>query len=235
MNIPILFFHGTPGNDNQAYIFRPFSFTKIITWERGKPQPYDGPAHLLALSGGGAYALEYARLHPDKARSLTLWSALTEPGKGDFFPGPVTRILLNLMGRRALRKRPEWIWRKWLKANAVNQYVYDQAVNDQRSQDMFWNLLKSLIPLRMTSQLKNEINYLKNYEYRHQPLNLPTYIVHDETDVNVPISNAINIQKHLTNVTKFTRLNSTGHLCFFGNEAQYVLKDWSGWILGHSP
>ena len=231
MDYPILFFHGTPGNDDQAYLFRPFSFTKIITWERGKPIPYKEPAHLLALSGGGPYALEYARLHPGLARSLTLWSALTEPGKGDFFPGPVIRAILNVLGRRTLRKRPSWVWRKWLDANASSREVYDQAVDDHRSRIMFWNLLKSLIPLRMTTQLKMEIEYLTHYEYRNGPIHLPTYIVHDEQDKNVPISNAENIQEHLTNVVKFTRLNSTGHICFFGTEAQNALKDWSDWIM----
>jgi len=231
MDTPILFFHGTPGNDDQAYLFRPFSFTKIITWERGKDIPYQGPAHLLALSGGGPYALEYARLYPARAKSLTLWSALTEPGKGEFFPGPITRVLLNILGRRTLRKRPTWVWRKWLQSNAFSPEVYQQAVNDHRSQGMFWNLLKSLIPLRMNRQLKDEIEYLKKYEYRNGPLDLPTYITHDENDVNVPISNAINIQDHLTNVQNFARLQSTGHLCFFGTDAQNTLKHWSAWIL----
>jgi len=228
---PILFFHGTPGNDHQANAFRAFSFTKIITYDRKHISPWDGPAHLLALSGGGPYALEYAATYPEKAKSLTLWSALTSPATGDFPPRLFGRILINTAGKWALKNKPFWIWKQWLKANTCSQTVYDHAINDHRSQGMFWQVLKSQIPFKLDRQLRDEIDFLKKYQFKHGQLGLPTMIVHDVNDNNVPLHNAESIQAHLTNLVAYHKLCSTGHLCFFGEQAQTTMKKWSEWIM----
>lgn len=234
MTYPILFFHGTPGNDHQAYAFKAFSFVEIITWNRNFNDictPYAGKAHIVALSGGGPYALEYITKFPGRAVSLTMWSALTGPPDGKKFPPrPFGRFIINMIGRQLLKSRAEWAWRIWLKQNAASQEIYDQAVDDQRSQNIFWEIVKSQIPFKLDDQLRREINFLKNYAYNQQNIYCPTYTVHDINDKNVPFQHAQRMQIYYRNVKRFATLKSTGHLCFFGHDAQNVLKHWANWI-----
>ena len=232
MTIPILFFHGTPGDDSQAYVFRSFTNNNIITWRRNcEPSPPQlDRAHLLALSGGGPYALEYAHKYPEKTASLTLVSAVTETPSGNFPPRPLGRILINVFGRSLLKKKPFWAWKGWLKKNAASRLVYDQCINNSLYQTWFWQMLDSQIPFRLDRQLRAEIEFLKNYKYQWGPLNCPTYIIHDRNDKNVPIEHAYHASEINNNVQYFDELESTGHLCFFGVQAQFTWTNWGQWL-----
>lgn len=232
MSYPILFFHGTPGDDSQAYVFRSFTNNTIITWDRStqRTPPSIGKAHLLALSGGGPYALEYAHRYADLTASLTLCSAVTQPPSGRFPPRFFGRWLINVLGTSLLRRKPFWAWKGWLKKNAASRLVYDQCINNKQCQKWFWQLVDSQIPFKLDKQLKAEVKFIKDYEYKWAPLQCPAYIIHDRNDKNVPISHAHNALKHMNEVHYFDELEATGHLCFFGTDAQFAWQNWSQWI-----
>ncbi len=155
---------------------------------------------LIATSGGGPYALEFARLHPERCWALVLISANTDPTVGynddpaaragappDFVTQLVLSDFASWVGSAALKWQPEFFLSPLVgpeEARAIR--------NDPFRKKLFDEFVDSLALLgrRREGSLNDAAQFRAAAHAPWGAIRAPTLVLHGERDSAVPIAQA---------------------------------------------
>ena len=155
---------------------------------------------LIATSGGGPYALEFARLHPERCWALVLISANTDPTIGyardlsvragdppDFVTQLVLSDFAGWTGTAAAKWQPEFFL-----SRLVGQEDAQAILNDPFRKKLFDEFIDSLALLgqRREGSLNDAAQFRAAAYAPFGAVRVPTLVLHGERDRAVPIAQA---------------------------------------------
>lgn len=150
-------------------------------------------AVVLAISGGGPSALQFALRHPHRCRALILISACTAPLTA---PLPLRFHLLRLAAR--------WPWLLHRMAAGpsldarLQRSVRDPQSRDRLRQDAptlaLFEQLQTITLQRLSNRMDGTFNDLRSvrtpFHYPVERLHLPVLLAHGTSDIVVPIAHS---------------------------------------------
>jgi len=158
-----------------------------------------GSAHVYGVSMGGMIAQEFALQYPERVRSLIL-GCTAAGGPHAVRAEPEVTEMLMARGYQS----PE------AAAEAAVPFIYDPATARERiDEDLAMRKEWFPKPQAYMAQLSGILSW-EAYS-RLDRLNVPTLVIHGESDRLVPIANGELIAKRIPGA-KFVRLSSAGHI-----------------------
>lgn len=215
----VLIIHGTPGGydqgllianvlDNQDFTFIAISRPGYLrtSLRVGETPEAQGDAYvalldalnirsavILAMSGGGPSALQFALHHPDRCRGLILVSALTQP------PAPPTltatqRAFQSVMERALTSDFGNWGLSRLVRTLPTVAIPYDPEArsSDPEQTELFLELYDTLFPVSLRlAGINNDVEQVNAMSaFPFSELSVPTLILHGTEDRNVPFATA---------------------------------------------
>jgi len=174
---------------------------------------------LIATSGGGPYALEFALLHPERCWALVLISANTDPTVGYATdtstqlsdpPDLITRLVLSdfssWIGTEVMKWQPEFV------LNGLVGHEQAQVVlNDPFRKKLFEEFIDSLALLgqRREGSLNDAKQFRAAAHVTFGKIHVPTLVLHGENDTGVPLAQAEYIAQIIPNAQLIRIPNGT--------------------------
>lgn len=161
-------------------------------------------AYILAVSGGGPSALQFALKYPDRCKGLILLSALTQPPKPMEFT-PTEKIFNNMMETLLTTDFGNWALYELLRANPTMAIPQDPEIQlpNAQQEKLFLELYDTLFPgsLRIEG-INNDTEQINNMaDFPFTQIKVPTLILHGTNDRNVPFETAKFAANNISNAT----------------------------------
>ncbi len=174
---------------------------------------------LIATSGGGPYALEFAQLHPERCWALVLISANTDPTVG-YAAGTSTQAgdPPDLLTRLVLSDFSSWIGTgvmKWQPELVLDGLVgHEQAqgiLHDPSRRKLFEEFIDSLALLgrRREGSLNDARQFRAAAHAAFGEIHVPTLVLHGENDSGVPLAQAEYVARIIPNAQLIRIPNGT--------------------------
>jgi pimeloyl-ACP methyl ester carboxylesterase len=179
----------TPEEQADAYI----AFLNELQIER---------VFILAISGGGPSALQFALRHPDRCNGLILVSAITESPE-PITLSPIQQGFQSMMEKVLTSDFGNWILYKLLHTfpSAAVPQDPEAFLEDEEQQQLFLDLYNTLFPgsLRIEGINNDTEQYTRMAKFPFSEILVPTLILHGTSDRNVPFETAAFAAENIPN------------------------------------
>ena len=254
----VLHFHGSTGGHNSWFLLKHLveAGYRVLTPDRpgylgtplsdnGSPKAQaDLAAALLdtlginqvavvAISGGGTPALEFALRYPQRTRALVLICAVTKRTSvsDNFLSTNVGRLMLSprfqnpayFLVHQMTKLMPSLVLHDFARGETTydketrQQYIR-RLLNDPDQRQMFMDLADTMVPARPRfAGIVNDIDVQQNLgKLPLDQIHTPTLIIHSPYDGDVPYENATHAHSHIPNSELIT-VNQFGHMVWAGD------------------
>ncbi|MCC7447574.1 MAG: alpha/beta hydrolase [Anaerolineae bacterium] len=175
---------------------------------------------VIATSGGGPYALQFALRHPERCWALVLISANTEPTIGyatalstraapppDFITRLVMSDFVSWIGIGVVKWQPAFILERM-----IGQEEARVALNDPFRKQLFDEFVDSLALLgqRREGSVNDAVQFMAAAHAPWGNIRVPTLVLHGEADLGVPMAQAEYIARIIPNA-QFMRVPNGTH------------------------
>ncbi|MGP8175648.1 MAG: alpha/beta fold hydrolase [Terracidiphilus sp.] len=185
-------------------------------------------AAVIAISGGGPTALQFALRHPRRCRGLVMISACSDTLDE---PTPVQWHIMKLLARipgatSVMRKRIAKDPEKAAQRSIRDPAVRARTVNDPEAGPLMLSLQTGMLD-RMTERIAGTDNDIRQtHGDMHYPLELvsvPTLVVHGTRDSMVPFSQAITLATRVPGA-ELLAIEGGEHVSIFTHRNQVKAK-----------
>jgi pimeloyl-ACP methyl ester carboxylesterase len=179
-------------------------------------------AYILAMSGGGPSALQFALRHSDRCRGLILVSAITQS------PEPMTlsstqQVFQSVMENVLTSDFGNWILYRLIRAIPTATMPQDPEIRlpDTRQEELFQELYDTLFPvsLRIAGIDNDDEQFSAMPAFPFSEVRVPTLIMHGTDDRNVSIETAEFAASNIPN-SEFVEIEEGPHEFFLVQQRQ---------------
>lgn len=179
-------------------------------------------AYILAMSGGGPSALQFALRHPDRCQGLILISAITQS------PEPMTlsstqQAFQSVMENVLTSDLGNWALYRLVRAIPTAAMPHDPEIRlpDAKQEELFQELYDTLFPvsLRIAGIDNDAEQFSAMPDFPFSEIRIPTLVMHGTNDRNVPFEIAEFAVSNIPN-SEFVEIEGGVHEFFLIRQRQ---------------
>ena len=186
---------------------------------------------VLATSGGGPSAVQFALRYPDRCWGIILLSAISQSI-------PAFPFVMQQVTQRVI---PYFDFIPWLIFNTqildilMDQKTRSQIGDDVKKKDLLRKLMKTLFPasLRVNGTLNDVRQIARMPEYPLEEIPVPTMVIHGDRDSIVPFTQGQWSARTLQN-TRFLQIRDGDHFSFITHN-EIINPAVVEFLKSHSP